>query len=103
MAARKAIRALEGHDLEDVSEYLDTKSEKYEKMIEWIAKDLDVSTLRFQTLEDMVEAVGLPKENLCLYCWNGEGPKPTCSKLAAEIVDVKKSSTKKTAETKAEL
>ena len=27
-------------------------------------------------LEDMVTAIGLPKEKLCLYCWTGEYPKP---------------------------
>jgi amidophosphoribosyltransferase len=71
LAARKAIRAIEGHDLEDVSEYLDSDSEKYKKMIEWIKDDLGVTTLRYQKLDDMVEAIGLPKEKLCLYCWDG--------------------------------
>jgi amidophosphoribosyltransferase len=75
LAARKAIRALEGSDLEDVGEYLDWSSEKYKNMLDWITKDLDVTTLRYQKLDDMVEAIGLPKEKLCLYCWNGEYPK----------------------------
>jgi amidophosphoribosyltransferase len=72
LAARKAIKALEGHDLEDVSEYINEGSEKYRKMVEWIARDLEVTTLRFQTIKDMVEAVGLPQEKLCLYCWTGK-------------------------------
>ena len=82
LAARRAIRSLEGHDLEDVSEYVDNKSTKYKKMIEWIAKDLEVTTLRYQTVEDMVTAIGMPKEKLCLYCWTGECPnkKTCCSK-----------------------
>jgi len=75
LAARKAIRAIEGEDLEDVTEYLDPGSEKYRKMVDWIARDLAVTTLRYQTVEDMVEAVGLPKEKLCLYCWTGKCPK----------------------------
>jgi len=74
LAARRAIRALEGHDLEDVSEYIDYKSKKYKKMIDWIAKDLEVTTLRYQNVDDMVKAVGLPKEKLCLYCWTGACP-----------------------------
>ena len=41
-------------------------------MIEWITKDLGVTTLRYQLLDDMVKAIGLPREKLCLYCWNGE-------------------------------
>jgi len=72
LAARKAIRSLEGVDIEDVSEYLNHKSEKYKKMIDWITKDLGVTSLRYQHLDDMVKAIGLPKEKLCLYCWNGE-------------------------------
>jgi amidophosphoribosyltransferase len=74
LAARRAIRSLEGTDLEDVSEYTDHNSEKYRKMVEWIAKDLGVTTLRYQTVDDMVKAIGLPRENLCLYCWTGECP-----------------------------
>ncbi|MFH0731919.1 MAG: amidophosphoribosyltransferase [Candidatus Omnitrophota bacterium] len=74
LAARKAIKNIEGHDLEDVSEYMDSNSAKYKKMIDWITKDLEVTTLRYQTVDDMVNAVGLPRERLCLYCWTGENP-----------------------------
>lgn len=76
LAARKAIRSLEGHDIEDMSEYIDHNSEKYKRMVEWIRNDLGATTLRYQYLEDMVTAIGLPKEKLCLYCWTGEYPKP---------------------------
>jgi len=72
LAARKAIRALEGRDIEDVSEYLDPSTSKHKKMVEWIARDLEVTTLRYQSIDDMVEAIGLPREKLCLYCWTGE-------------------------------
>jgi amidophosphoribosyltransferase len=74
LAARKAIRAIEGHDIEDVSEYVDHTTEKYAQMLDWIRNDIDVTTLRYQTVDDMVEAIGLPKEKLCLYCWTGEQP-----------------------------
>ncbi|MFH0877638.1 MAG: amidophosphoribosyltransferase [Candidatus Omnitrophota bacterium] len=75
LAARRAIRALEGKDTENVSSYIDYNSEKYKKMVEWIARDLEVTTLRYLSIDDMVEAIGLPKEKLCLYCWNGVCPK----------------------------
>ena len=71
LAARRAIRTLEGSDIEDVSAYLDSDSPKYQQMVEWIEQDLDVTSLRYQLLDDMVEAIGLPKENLCLHCWRG--------------------------------
>lgn len=71
LAARRAIRGLEGKDIKQVSEYLDPDSKKYKKMVDWIAKDLGVTSLQYQRLDDMVKAIGLPKEKLCLYCWNG--------------------------------
>ena len=43
-------------------------------MVEWITKDLTLTTLRYQTVDDMVKAIGLPREKLCLYCWTGESP-----------------------------
>ncbi len=80
LATRKAIRSIEGHDLEDVKEYTDSSSPKYKKMVDWIAKDLEVTTLRYQTVGDMVKAIGLPREKICLHCWTGECPqKNQCS------------------------
>jgi amidophosphoribosyltransferase len=72
LAARKAIRALEGRDIEEVREYIDQRSKKYKQMVEWIGRELGVTTLRYQTIEDMVKAIGLPREKLCLYCWIGD-------------------------------
>lgn len=72
LAARRAIKDIEGRDIEDVSEYIDWNTDKYKKMVDWIASDLGVTTLRYQRLEDMIEAIGLPREKLCLYCWTGE-------------------------------
>jgi amidophosphoribosyltransferase len=89
LAARKAIRSLEGHDIQDVSEYVDHTSDKYRQMIDWIARDLGVVTLRYQTIDDMVEAIGLPREKLCLYCWNGECPKVRQGKRRSRIQEVR--------------
>jgi amidophosphoribosyltransferase len=75
LAARRAIHALEGKDVSVVSDYLDEDSEKYKKMVNWIARDLGVTSLKYQLLDDMVSAIGLPKENLCIYCWSGIEPK----------------------------
>ena len=77
LAARRAIRSLEGRDTEDVTEYTDCTSEKYKKMVRWIAEELGVTTLRYQTVDDMVGAIGLPREKLCLYCWTGKCPDST--------------------------
>lgn len=71
LVARRAIKAIEGRDIEDVSEYLNPNSEKYKKMVEWIERDIGATSLKYQRLDDMVKAIGLPKEKLCLYCWTG--------------------------------
>jgi amidophosphoribosyltransferase len=75
LAARRAIRAIEGKDAKDIRVYLDEKSPKYKKMVAWIAKDLGVTTLKYHQLQDMVQAIGLPKGKLCLYCWTGRHPR----------------------------
>ena len=72
LAARKAIQALEGKNIEGVREYVDHRSQKYQRMVEWIGKELGVTTLRYQKIDDMVEAIGLPEDKLCLYCWTGD-------------------------------
>jgi len=72
LIARRAVHALEGKATENVSAYLDPDGEKYKKMVDWIAKDIGVTTLQYQRIDDMVEAIGLPRERLCLYCWTGE-------------------------------
>lgn len=84
LAAHRAIKALEGHDIEDVSEYVDNTTDKYRKMVDWIARDLRLTTLRYQTVDDMVKAIGLSKEKLCLYCWTGECAKQNIEQAVKE-------------------
>ncbi len=71
LAARRAIRALEGKDPADVTPYLDCSTAEYAAMVEWIRRDLNVTTLKYLNLLSMIEAIGLPEEKLCLYCWRG--------------------------------
>lgn len=72
LAGRKAIFQLEG-DTEDLAEYSDPDSEKYRKMVDKIAETLDLDSLIYQRLDDLVEAIGMPKEKLCTHCWDGTG------------------------------
>ncbi len=71
LAARRAIEEFEGPDATNLAEYSDPDSEKFAAMVEWIRKELNLTSLRYQRLDDLVEAVGLPKEKLCTYCWDG--------------------------------
>ncbi len=70
LAARKAIKDLDGRG-SCLSEYAKCGSCKYQAMVERIREQLGLTSLKYQTLEDLVEAIGLPKEKLCTYCWDG--------------------------------
>lgn len=72
LAARKAIREIEGDSPEDLKEYADSGSEKNAAMVERIRNRLKLTSLKYQRLEDLVQAIGLPKSRLCTYCWDGE-------------------------------
>ncbi len=74
LAGRKAIRELEGPDPGDIGEYTKAGSAKYEKMVQSISQRLNLTTLKYQRLEDLVAAIGLPKEKLCTFCWDGANP-----------------------------
>ncbi|MBN1611837.1 MAG: amidophosphoribosyltransferase [Polyangiaceae bacterium] len=74
LAARKAVNALEGDPNHALDEYADPDSDRYQRMVEWIRRHLGLTTLRYQRLPDMIEAIGLPREKLCTYCWNGAEP-----------------------------
>jgi amidophosphoribosyltransferase len=71
LAGRKAIHELEGSDDKHLDEYATPGTERYHAMIEKIRERIGVSTLQYQHLDDLVEAIGLPKERLCTHCWDG--------------------------------
>ena len=70
LATRKAIRSLEGDKETDFRDYKNPDSEKYQAMTETIRKTLNLTSLTFQRIDDLVEAIGLPKEKLCTHCWD---------------------------------
>ena len=72
LATRRYIRDVEGDDPKAVEKYLDPDGEPYKKMVDKIRNDLGLTTLAFQRLDDLVSAIGLPKEKLCTYCWTGK-------------------------------
>lgn len=70
LAARKAIFELQGQAVENLAEYADPDSQRHKAMVEQVRRRLGLTTLRYQRLEDLVKAVGLPKEKLCTHCWD---------------------------------
>ncbi len=71
LAGRWAIKELIGEDLENPVEYTNPESDKYKAMVNVIREKLHLTTLKYQRLENLVKAIGLPKEKLCTYCWDG--------------------------------
>jgi len=70
-AGRRAIHEIEGKDAKVDPRYADPSTSQYAQMVERIRARLNLNTLRYQLLGDLVEAIGLPKEKLCTYCWDG--------------------------------
>jgi amidophosphoribosyltransferase len=71
LAGRRSIHELEGGEPQDLAKYADPDSEPYCAMVEGIRARLGLTTLQYQRLEDLVSAIGLPKEKLCTFCWDG--------------------------------
>ncbi|MFA6254611.1 MAG: amidophosphoribosyltransferase [Patescibacteria group bacterium] len=71
LAARRSILELEGSPIDDVSAYLDPDSDHYARMVAKIGTWIKATSLKYLTLDDMVAAIGLPKDQLCTYCWTG--------------------------------
>jgi amidophosphoribosyltransferase len=73
LAGRQAIRELEGHDEPYLAEYAIPDSPKRQAMIDRIRIRLNLTSLKYQAQEDMLDAINLPKERVCTYCWDGVG------------------------------
>ncbi len=71
LAGRKAIKEIEGEEDKNLDEYAKAGSGKNLEMIESIRKRLKLTSLKFQKMNDLVEAIGLPKNKLCTHCWDG--------------------------------
>jgi amidophosphoribosyltransferase len=71
LAGRSAIGELEGTDETALDEYAQAGSAPNLAMVDQIRKRLRLTTLKYQKLEDLVEAIGLPKDKLCTHCWDG--------------------------------
>ncbi|MHB8830411.1 MAG: amidophosphoribosyltransferase [Syntrophales bacterium] len=71
LAGRKAIMEIEGAEASHLEEYAKAGTDRYWQMIEKIRQNIGVTTLKYQKLDDLVEAIGLPKERICTHCWDG--------------------------------
>lgn len=70
---RATINEIEGEEgFNHLEEYADATTERGRKMRERMAEKLRLSSLEFQSLSGLIESIGLPKEKLCTYCWDGK-------------------------------
>ena len=72
LITRRVIQDMEGTDkYPNLEVYADPESDQYQEMIRRICSQLKFTTLRYHRLDDMIESVGLDKDKLCTYCWDG--------------------------------
>ena len=73
LITRRTILELEGEEgLKHIAEYSDSSTERGKKLRQAICDKFHFASLEFQSLEGLVEAIGLPQCKLCTYCLNGE-------------------------------
>ncbi|MBR6872743.1 MAG: amidophosphoribosyltransferase [Ruminococcus sp.] len=74
LITRRVIAAREGENITDevLKTYTDPDSTNYKEMLLEISRQLNFTSLRYHRLDDMIESIGLDKDCLCTYCWNGQ-------------------------------
>jgi len=74
LIARRIINKEEGQNVERavLDDYCNPDSDRYKKMIEDIRKQLGFTSLNYNRLDDMLDAVGIDRSKLCTYCWDGK-------------------------------
>lgn len=73
LITRRTIEELEGENHQkNLEKYLDSTTPEYQNMIDSICKKLNFTSLKYQTLDGMLEAIGIDPDCVCTYCWNGK-------------------------------
>ncbi|MBO5648338.1 MAG: amidophosphoribosyltransferase [Clostridia bacterium] len=72
LIARKTIQELEGDEGQrHLDEYSDATTERGKRLRQTMAEKFKLTSLQFQSVEGIIEAIGLPPEDICTYCWTG--------------------------------
>lgn len=74
LIARRTVNKLEGREVsgDELDGYLNPDSEKYAAMVEEIRKQQKFTSLRYNRLDDMLDAIDIDSDKLCTYCWDGK-------------------------------
>ncbi len=74
LIARSTIVELEGEDgFNYIDEYIDSTSVRGKNLRKAICNKLHFTSLEFQSIDGIIDAIGLPADKICTYCWNGKG------------------------------
>ncbi len=71
LITRRIIKELEGDENKNLDKYATTGSPEYERMVEIIRQRFGLTSLKFNTLETLIESIGLPKCKVCTHCFDG--------------------------------
>ena len=73
LLARRVVRELEGVAGEKhLDEYADARTERGQCMLKTICEQLGFHSLGYQTVEGVLESIGIDKDKVCTYCWTGK-------------------------------
>ncbi len=71
LITRRVIEELEGGSIRNLEAYQDASTPEYAKMVEVIRRHVGVDSLKFNTIDDVCTAIGMPKEQICTHCFDG--------------------------------
>ena len=71
LITRQIIKDFEGDDKAKLDQYAKTDSPEYNRMVNEIARRLGLTTLKFNKIETLIEAIGMPKCKVCTHCFDG--------------------------------
>lgn len=71
LITRRIIQDFEGDDKKNLDKYAKTGTPEYQRMVQEIGRRLGLDSVKFATIEDLIESIGLPKERICTHCFDG--------------------------------
>lgn len=71
LITRRIIKELEGDPDKNLGKYATAGTPEYEKMVDIIRERFGLTSLKFNTVEELVRAIGLPKCKICTHCFDG--------------------------------
>jgi amidophosphoribosyltransferase len=74
LIGRRIIQELEGGEVDRaiLDDYANPDSDRYHMMLEKMRERMNFTTLRFNRLDDLIDATGVSRDRLCTYCWDGK-------------------------------